>query len=82
MNPTFAAMPVTARSATQFLPTLETVCRRMRVDRVASVRFGFEDEGPVLKSWRRAPGQPTKLTMYCNLPGDVEAFGPYADAIE
>ena len=63
------------------LNNLDAACRRENIRRVASVGIGYEDEGPELDKWRRQPGIPLELTIYCELPGDVESFGPYADEI-
>ena len=63
------------------LECITKTCVEHAVSRVSSVGIGYEDEGPVLDQWRRQPGLPLELTIYCECEGDVAAFGPYADEI-
>jgi hypothetical protein len=63
------------------LNNLAAACGGDNIRRVASVGIGYEDEGPVLDQWRRQPGAPLELTIYCEHEGDVASFGPYADNI-
>jgi hypothetical protein len=57
-------------------------CAELAVSRVSCVGIGYEDEGPELDQWRRQPGAPLELTIYCEHEGDVASFGPCADVIQ
>lgn len=82
LNPHYTARRLCWKPLKEFLATVDAVCRKTGAKRVASVRFGFEDEGAELRAWRQRSGPASTLTMYCESPGDVESFGPYVDAIE
>jgi hypothetical protein len=80
LNPNFDTLNVSGLPLGTALARLQ---RRCRVEeKIATVRLGFEDEGPELHQWRRQPGAPLELTIYCEHGGDVESLGPYADVIQ
>jgi hypothetical protein len=75
------ATPLACKQMEVALRELDRLCGMMNVQLVASVQLGFEDEGPVIRQWRQQAGVIQKLTFHLDLPGNVEAFGPYADEI-
>ena len=79
LNPNFDTLALWGLPLRKALARLQRRC--WGVDNLATTRLGFEDEGPELAQWRRTPGTPNRLTIHCELPGDVEAIGPYADEI-
>jgi hypothetical protein len=80
LNPTFDTVTLSGLPLKKALVLLQRKC--LDADRVATIRLGFEDEGPELNEWRREPGAPLELTIYCEHEGDVVSFGPYADVIQ
>jgi len=73
---------VSALTRAEALRKIETVCKRRGIKRLASVKLGYEDEGPALDQWRSTGGRVAKLTIHCPLPGDAVSFVPFADSIE
>lgn len=52
------------------LDELDRICARRAIDHVASIRFGFEDESPVLTDWRKQDSRPHRLDFYDLTEGD------------
>ena len=80
LNPHFDTLNLSGLPLGTALARLQRRCQG--AEKIATVRLGFEDEGPELDQWRRQPGEPLELTIYCELPGDVESLGPHADVIQ
>jgi SAM-dependent methyltransferase len=58
------------RPMSEKLEHLEEYCSERRIKRLASVPFGFEDEGIVLRDWVSSSGWPEEIHFYCPTPGD------------
>jgi hypothetical protein len=70
------------RPLASILHLLQEVCQERNVKHLALNRIGFEDEGPILKMWRDQAGLPNHLTVFCDLPGDLEALEGCVDRID
>jgi hypothetical protein len=81
MNPRFKVSLIGWEPLEKALLELDTLCKSMRVKRVASISLGFEDEGRALRQWRQSAGPIRELTLHLDLPGNIEAFGPFADRV-